>query len=165
MSGTRMATRALVVGAAGFGATKVMSLATTAFYRWQSERSKQREREASYGVAYAVAAKKTASLVGVDLSEQAANRAGTAMHYGLGVGWAPAYLLLRRAGVSPLPAGLGTGLSLAVVVDELANPVLGFTPPPWAYPAATHVRALAGHLVYGLTLAALVEAGAKLARR
>lgn len=49
-----------------------------------------------------------------------------------------------------------------VLVDEVANPLLKFTPPPQKYPLVTHLRGLAGHFAYGLGLAAGVEAGWRL---
>lgn len=166
MNGTNAIKDAVISGVAGLGATKVMSMATTAFYERQSEQAKRREQEASSGVAYTVAAQKTAKLAGVELSERATQRAGTALHYGLGIGWVPVYLLLRRKWrMTPVGAGLTAGLGMAVVVDEVANPVLGFTAPPRAYPIVTHLRGLAGHVVYGVSLAILVEVGLRLMNR
>jgi uncharacterized membrane protein YagU involved in acid resistance len=63
--------------------------------------------------------------------------------------------------MTPFGAGTAAGLSMAVLVDEVANPLLGFTPPPQKYPLVSHLRGLAGHLVYGLGVAALVETGWK----
>ncbi|HEV2088068.1 MAG TPA: DUF1440 domain-containing protein [Cryptosporangiaceae bacterium] len=165
MKGTGLVKDAVVAGVAGYGATKVMSKATTLLYERQSEEAKKKEQQVSYGVAYTVAATKAAKLVGVELSEQAASKAGTLLHYGLGLGWAPLYLLLRKRGVSPFGAGVAAGLSMSLIVDEVANPLLGLTPPPQAYPVATHLRGLAGHLVYGLSLAAMAEATWKLLGR
>ena len=145
------------VGAGLFGA-KVMSPATSKLYEYQTDQAKEKETEASYGVAYNVAAKKTAGLVGVELSEEQTAKAGTALHYGLGVAWVPLYMWLRRSrGYSPFGAGIASGTSMYALVDELANPLFGFTPPPQEYPLVTHLRGLAGHVVYGLATAAAVE--------
>jgi uncharacterized membrane protein YagU involved in acid resistance len=71
----------------------------------------------------------------------------------------------RRFGMTPSGAGVASGLSMAVLVDEIANPLLGFTPPPQKYPLVSHLRGMAGHLVYGLGVAGLVEAGWQLTGR
>lgn len=152
-------TDAGTVGVAGFGAAKVMGKATTFLYEQQTDAAKEQETDASYGVAYNVAAKKTAALVGKDLSDEEASKIGNALHYGLAFGWVPVYMVLRRrTGMTPFGAGVAAGLSMAVVVDEVVNPLLGFTPPPQEYPLVTHLRGIAGHLVYGLGVATIVEA-------
>jgi hypothetical protein len=157
---------AVLVGIAGFGAAKVMGKATTAMYEQQTDEAKQREEDASYGVAYNVAARKTAALAGKELSQEQVTKAGMGIHYALAFGWVPVYMVLRRRlGMGPFGAGAASGLSMAVVVDEIGNPLLGFTPPPQAYPLVTHLRGIVGHLVYGLGVAALVEAGWKITGR
>jgi uncharacterized membrane protein YagU involved in acid resistance len=88
------------------------------------------------------------------------------LHYGVGIGWVAVYLLLRRGlGMNPLGAGVTAGLSMALIVDEVANPALGLTAPPQNYPVVTHLRGVAGHLVYGLVVAVLAETGLKLLGR
>lgn len=157
---------AALVGVAGFGASKVMGKATTFMYERTTDEAKQEEEEASYGVAYNVAAKRTAALVGKELSQEQASKGGMALHYALALGWVPVYMVARRRfGMTPFGAGAASGLSMAVLVDEIANPLLGFTPPPGEYPLVSHLRGLAGHLVYGLAVAGLVEAGWKLTGR
>lgn len=157
---------AALVTAAGYGAAKVMGRATTFLYEQQTDQAKEQEQEVSYGVAYDVAAQKTAALVGKELSEEQAGRAGMGIHYALALGWVPVYMVLRRRfGMTPFGAGAAAGLSMSVLVDEVGNPLLGFTPPPQKYPLVTHLRGLAGHLVYGLAVAGLVETGWKLTGR
>ena len=166
METKEMLTDAALVGVAGFGAAKIMGKATTVMYEQTTEEAKQEEKEASYGVAYDVAAKKTAELAGKELSQDQASKAGNALHYALALGWVPVYMVARRRfGMTPFGAGAATGLSMAVLVDEIANPLLGFTPPPSKYPLVTHLRGLAGHLVYGLGVSGLVEAGWKITGR
>lgn len=148
---------------AGLLASKVMSPATSKLYELQTEEAKKKEAEVSYGVAYKVAAEKTAGVLGAELSEEQVTKTGTALHYALGVAWAPVYMWLRRSrGWSPWGAGVAAGASMYVLVDEVANPLFKFTPPPHKYPLVTHLRGLAGHFVYGLGLAAGVEAGWRL---
>ena len=166
--GTRQAvTDAALVVVAGYGAAKVMGRVTTFLYEQQADAATAQEEDVSYGVAYDVAAKKTAALVGKEeLSDERASTAGMAIHYALALGWVPVYMVLRRrAGMSALGAGTATGLSMALLVDEIGNPLLGFTPPPQKYPLVTHLRGFTGHLVYGLAVAGLVEAGWKIAGR
>ena len=73
------------------------------------------------------------------------------VHYGLGVGPAVLYALLRRR-VPLLGAGRGVvyGLLLFGINDELLNTALGFAGPPDAYPASAHVRGLVGHVTLGV---------------
>ena len=156
-TGTLARDAAVGVGAGLLGA-KVMSPATSKLYEYQTDEAKEKETEASYGVAYNVAAKKTAGLVGVELNDEQTAKAGTALHYALGVAWVPLYMWLRRSrGYSPFGAGIASGTSMYALVDELANPLFGFTPPPQKYPLVTHLRGLAGHVIYGLATAAAVE--------
>ncbi len=166
MEAKDMVTDAALVGVPGLVAAKVMGKATTFMYEQQTDEAKQQEKEASYGVAYNVAAKKTAALAGKELSQDEASKAGMAIHYALALGWVPVYMVARRRfGMTPFGAGVASGLSMAVVIDEIGNPLLGFTPPPQKYPLVSHLRGLAGHLVYGLAVAAIVEAGWKLTGR
>jgi hypothetical protein len=162
MQAEDLVTDAALVAVAGYGAAKIMGKATTFLYEQQTDEAKKQEEDASYGVAYNVAARKTAALAGRELSQDQAGKAGMAIHYALAFGWVPVYMVLRRrVGMGPIGAGVTSGLSMAVLVDEIGNPLLGFTPPPQAYPLVTHLRGIAGHLVYGLGVAALVEAGWK----
>ncbi len=57
METKKLITDAALVGVAGFGAAKVMGKATTFMYEQQTDEAKQQEKDASYGVAYDVAAK------------------------------------------------------------------------------------------------------------
>jgi hypothetical protein len=79
-------TDAARVGIAGFGASKVMGKATTFMYEQQTDEAKQEEKKESYGVAYNVAAKKTAALAGKELSQEQASKGGMALHYALALG-------------------------------------------------------------------------------
>jgi len=166
METKELVTDGALFGVAGYGAAKVMGKATTFMYQQQTDEAKQQEQDESYGVAYNVAAKKTAALAGKQLSQDQASKAGMAIHYALALGWVPVYMVARRRfGMTPFGAGAASGLSMAVLVDEIGNPLLGFTPPPQKYPLVSHLRGLVGHLVYGLAVAAIVEAGWKLTGR
>lgn len=145
--------------AAGYVALGVMDLVTGRLYALAPEADKEKEKAVSPGVAYTVAARKTAALVGLSLSDGRATLVGSVYHYLMGLGWAPVYLLLRRAVRLPaLAAGLLTGLGLWAGFDEGLVPALGFSAPNRAYPLSTHLRGLVGHLAYGLTIMSVVEA-------
>ena len=64
----------------------------------------------------------------------------------------------RSAGMETLGAGVATGLSMSIILDEVVTPAFGFSAPNKEYPTVTHLRGLLGHLVYGLTLAGTAEA-------
>lgn len=159
----RLTRDGLLAAIAGFMASVVMDAATTTVQRAQSPADRVRERAVSPGLAYEVAAEKAAGAIGLELSDRARHMTGLAFHFGLGIGWAPLYPLLRRGlGLSALAAGLATGLSLFAIVDEGLNTIIGSSAPPQAYPVSTHVRGLVGHLVYGAALALVVELGWRL---
>ncbi len=146
--------------AAGVVATKVTEYAQMALWRLTPEDIKRREERVRPGPPYRVAARKTTEALGADLDPDQLSRAGMAFHYGSGVAWGAIYCLMRRAsGMRSLGAGVATGTSMPVILDEVVTPALGFSAPDRAYPTATHVRGFAGHLlVYGLALAASAEA-------
>ncbi len=166
MSTATLVRDAAVGTGAGLLAAKAMTPATSKLYELQTEEAKKKESEVSYGTAYNVAAKKTAKLVGVELTDEQASKAGAMLHYALAVGWAPVYIWLRRSRrLSPWGAGIAAGGSMYLLVDEVANPLFRFTAPPQRYPLVTHLRGLAGHFVYGLVLAAGIESGWRLLGR
>jgi hypothetical protein len=137
---------------AGAAATWVMGQVTTVLYENESEGAREREDEARDGkTAYGVAAEKAAAAVGRELGEEERERAGAALHWVLGAAAGAAYGALRHR----LP-GIDTGNGLLfgtvfwAVVDEGANPALGLTPGPAAFPWQTHARGLIGHLAFGV---------------
>lgn len=81
------------------------------------------------------------------------------LHHGSGVLWGTVYCLMRRAaGMESVGAGIAAGTSMSILLDELVTPAIGFSAPNRAYPAATHLRGLIGHLLYGAVLATSAEA-------
>ncbi len=137
---------------AGAVATVALGGVTSMLYKRESPLAKQREERARGGKsAYEIAAEKAAGLVGVSLTREQKAAAGTAIHYGIGIGSGVLYGAMRRH--IPVPAavrGLGFGATVWLIADEGANPVLGLTPGPKAFPWQAHARGLAGHLVFGL---------------
>jgi hypothetical protein len=151
---------------AGYVGTKVMEPVGMKLYELESEADRQREDEVRPGPPYALAARKAADLVGLDLSDKQLERLALAFHYGLAIQWAPLYAILRRrTSLTPVPAGLATGAAMSLVADEMMTPAMGFSAPNRAYPLATHVRGFLGHLVFGLGVAATTEIGWRLLRR
>jgi hypothetical protein len=55
-------------------------------------------------------------------------------------------------------AALLTGAAMSAVADEALTPLLGFSAPNRAYPAVTHIRGVAAHLVFGAAVGAVTEA-------
>ncbi len=90
---------------------------------------------------------------GQSLANPKENLPGKAMHYAIGIAPSVAYALLRKR-VPGLDAGFGTlyGLGVALLEDEIMNPVTGLAAKPWAYPWTAHARSLVAHLVLGVVL-------------
>lgn len=152
----RFAARALAGAALGTAATWVMGRATTWMYAREDPDAKEWEEAARGGTtAYETAAEKAAALLGRELDDEQRQDWGQVVHWGLGAA-AGAWYATRhhpRGLVRGLTSGLSYGLNFFLIADEAANTVLGFTPPPRAFPWQAHARGLAGHLVYGTVLA------------
>jgi uncharacterized membrane protein YagU involved in acid resistance len=78
--------------------------------------------------------------------------AGPMVHYAVGTTAGAVYGLAAeyQPEVTTL-GGIPFGAAFWLIVDEGSLPLLGITKGPSAYPIATHVYALASHLVFGLT--------------
>ncbi|HEV2129781.1 MAG TPA: DUF1440 domain-containing protein [Longimicrobiaceae bacterium] len=115
---------------------------------------RRREDAARGGVpALEVMAQRMAGPVGLTLSEEERQRAGTALQWVTGSGAGMLYAALRdRIPGSGMRRGLAYGAAFALVMDEGMIPLLGFSPGPLAFPWQTHARGLAGHLVYGVVV-------------
>lgn len=135
----------------GLAATYLMNQTTTWLYEREARDARAREDEARGGQsAYVNMADSVAGALGVKLGDEAKNRAGTAIHWSTGIIAGIKYAVLRRYRPElTAGAGLAYGLGFYLVLDELMNPLLGFTPGPAAFPWQAHARGLAGHLVYG----------------
>jgi hypothetical protein len=147
-----------IAGAIG---TWVMNQATTVLYEHEDKAAREREDEARGGsTAYGVAAEKVADLAAATISEDQREHYGEQIHWALGIGAGAVYGALRpRLDMASAAGGLLFGAAFWLLMDETATPALGLTPGPKAFPWQTHVRGLAGHLVYGgvanTTLAAI----------
>lgn len=134
-------------------------------YELEPAAARAREDAARPGPPYRVAAQKLTRVLGLELAEHQLERLSLVFHYGLAMQWAPLYPLLRRRGIGPLAAGLGTGAAMSLVADELMTPAFGFSAPNLDYPLVTHARGFAAHLAFGLAVAATVEVGWAATRR
>jgi uncharacterized membrane protein YagU involved in acid resistance len=100
-----------------------------------------------------------ASAAGQDLSKEARARSGQALHWSIGVAAGVGYALARRRWQTAASGrGLSFGAAFFLTMDELMNPLLGFTPGPRAFPWQAHARGLAGHLAFGGASELILEA-------
>lgn len=147
--------------AAGAAAAWAKNAATTWLYEHEGPEARRREDEARGDTfAYEVAARKASALVGVELSEEQAERAGMVVHWSLGIGSVLLYAYLRRR-YPRLRALHGTAFGVPftwMLLDETANPVLGLSPPPQRFPWQTHARAATGHVVLWLAAESALRA-------
>ena len=143
---------------AGLAATKVTEYGQQALWALTPEDIKEQEQRVRPGPPFRVAAEKTAALAMVELDPEQLDRAGLVFHYGSGVAWGTVYCLMRRAaGMDWLGAGIATGTSMSIILDEFITPALGFSAPNRDYPTETHLRGFLGHLLYGTALALTAE--------
>lgn len=104
-------------------------------------------------------ANKIARKTGIDLHLGQPHPAGMGVHYGIGAAATTTYALLKRqVGFAGKTRGLLFGLSTFLLIDEALKPLLGVSRKPTAYPYQTHLRGLAGHLVFGLAADATIRA-------
>lgn len=149
----------LAVGtAAGLAGEKIMAPVMERLQSLRSSESKEREKNVSPGPPLQLAVAMGERLFHVHLEESQKKIASSGLHYGVAIAGGLAYLGLRNTtNLSPSAAGAAAGLGVWLVLDEIANPILGLTAPPWKYPVTTHSNAFVSHLVYGLTIAAVAE--------
>jgi uncharacterized membrane protein YagU involved in acid resistance len=144
---------------AGYAATKATEGIQQALYRLTPEDAKKREEKVRPGPPFRLAAQKTAAQVGLNLGGERLEKISMTVHYGLGLAWGPAYGFLRHfSGMQPLGAGLATGATMSLIIDEALTPALGYSAPSRDYPTATHIRGFIAHLLFGLVIAASAEA-------
>ena len=155
-----------ITTAASYLATTAMERVSMKLYELEAPDDRGREDAARPGPPDRIAAQKSTELLGLHLSDAALDKASLVFHYGLAATWAQLYPILRRAtSLGPVPAGLLTGASMSLLVDEGLTPLLGFSAPNRAYPLATHARGVAVHLVFGMAVAAVTETAWALLRR
>lgn len=144
--------RDLVKGAvAGAVATFVMGKVTGYMYEHEDRGVRREEDEARGGrSSYEVAAEKAAAAAGTSLDPRQRARAGSAIHWALGMGAGAAYAVMRRRfQVFGSAAGTAFGTGFWAFMDEGLVPALGLTPGATSFPWQTHARGLVGHLTFG----------------
>ncbi len=154
---------AAIGAASGLAASWIMSEAYGPIWRAGGEETRRREEAAQAGLPPATvrAAEAAAGAVGRRISERRKGLAGALVHYAYGVAWGAAFALAARALAPRLPvaAGAAFGATLWLLSDELLVPLLRFSRPPSRYPASTHLKGLAAHLVYGVATEAAWRVG------
>jgi hypothetical protein len=149
-----------IASAAGVLATKAMEQVGMQLYALEPEADRKREDEVRPGPPYRIAAQKMLGALGLRPTSDELERIGLIFHYGLGISWVPVHAVLRRAlRISPILAGLISGATMSLLIDEGMTPMLGFSAPNNAYPRTTRLRGFASHLAFGLAVAAVTEAG------
>ena len=155
--------RTLASGAlAGYTASRTMDAVTTRFLARQSEASRKREQELAPGGTLIQLGKQLGAVVGRDLDDATAGRAGLAVHRSLGTTYGVITAVLVRRGWRPVAAGLAVGTAAFLVVDEGTA-----LPQATSYPLVSHLRGVVGHATVGLVigvLLSLLESG-KVSRR
>ncbi len=143
---------ALGGAASGLLASWVMEKAQSPIRKLGGEETRRREQEAQAGrePATVTAARRAAGLAGRSIPDERKGTAGEVMHYAVGAAFGALFgALAPRLRAPLLVAGALFGAAVWLVNDEALVPALGFSRKPWAYPASSHVKALAAHLVYG----------------
>jgi hypothetical protein len=143
---------ALMGAASGVFASWVMEKAQVRIMAAGSRETKEREKQAQGGLEPATvrAAERAARLAGRSIPEQRKDVAGQLVHYATGAAFGALFgILARRVPLPALAAGALYGAVVWAANDELLVPALGLSRRPWEYPASTHAKALASHLVYG----------------
>jgi hypothetical protein len=145
--------RTLASGAlAGYTASRTMDAVTTWFYGRQSEASRKREQELAPGGTLIQLGKQLGAVVGRDLDDATAGRAGLAVHRSLGTTYGVITAVLVRRGWRPVTAGLAVGTAAFLVVDEGTA-----LPQATSYPLVSHLRGVVGHATVGLVIGVLLS--------
>jgi hypothetical protein len=155
---------AAVGAASGLFASWVMERAQGAILQAGGPATREREKEAQGDLPPATVrvAERAAAAVGRSLPKESAEAAGEVVHYVTGAMFGAIFgALAPRIALPVLAAGALYGTMVWLVNDETLVPALGFSRKPWDYPASTHAKALASHLVYG----AAMDAGFRLIDR
>ena len=136
---------------AGVVATWALDRVTTWLYEREDGQARRREDDARGGkTAYAVAAEKTASLVGRTLTNEESEHEGARIHWALGAATGALYGAWRgRTAQTTMLNGLLFGTAVFLLMDEGLVYALNLTPGPTKFPWQAHARGLAGHLAFG----------------
>lgn len=146
---------ALAGALAGLAASWLMFVSYRPIMRAGSAETRRREEVAQAGEPPSTvrAAEAAARAVGAELPDRRTRElGGKAVHYGYGAAWGAAFALAARAlpRRPPVATGVVFGAVLWLLSDEILVPLFGFSRGPARYPASSHLKGLAAHLVYGL---------------
>ena len=147
-----MVVDAAIGAASGLLASWVMEQAQKPITKVGSRETQERERRAQGDLPPATVrvAERAAALAGRSLPEDRRDAAGEVVHYATGAAFGALFgVLAPRLPLPVVAAGALYGAAVWLVSDETVVPALGFSRRPWEYPASTHAKALAAHLVYG----------------
>lgn len=111
------------------------------------------------------AARTAANLVGKEIPKEREHLAGELVHFSHGAFWGAVYAVAAPREANAFLAGLAFGTGVWLLADEILVPLFGWAEGPTAYPPSVHGKALAAHLVYGVTTAAGIAAGEAIAQR
>ena len=113
----------------------------------------QAQRQSHDNPTVTVAHHLSRALRGRDVSQRHKQLAGNLVHYGFGTLNGALFALLSDLLPWRMPLrGLAFGAGLWAAADETTLPALGFSGWWPDYPVSAHVKGLAAHLVYGLSL-------------
>lgn len=130
---------------------KAWSKASQALQCQEEKQQSQAQQESEDATMKAAA--KLAQLGGKELSHQQKKTFGPVVHYLFGIAQGGLYGGVTELARTPggfLPAAI-FGVALFVLADEVAVPALGLSGRPSEYPVSTHLRAMAAHIVYGMS--------------
>lgn len=145
---------------AGLVATWVLDRVDWYLYDREPEHSRRRTwavRPEHKDPAHYIASRASVALGGPPIPQD--HPAGIAVHYAIGVAPAALYAAIReRFRAVGAAYGLGYGLAMWVLEDEIVNPAMGAAAPPHHYPWRPHARGLVAHLAYGMTTEVVLRA-------
>lgn len=117
-----------------------------------SDRRSTKSRKKSDPATVKVAESISQNVFGQKLPRSKKKLAGEAVHYVMGTTSGAIYgALAETLPVTTVGDGLVFGTAVWLLADEVSVPALGLSKPPTKIALATHVYALASHLVYGWT--------------
>ncbi len=95
---------------------------------------------------------------GSSLSKRERGPAGSIVHYVMGAGLGAAYAVLAKLYPDVTEGrGLLYGLGIWATVEEMGLALTGLKPPPWEVEPAEHAFAASSHVIFGLSLDAVLS--------
>lgn len=105
-----------------------------------------------------IADKVSQAVTGSEVAEESKAGAGVAVHYSTGLFFGAVFGAIAAKGPRlGLPAGLLYGAAIWLFIDEIGLRVFNIAPEPEKVPMNEHAQALGAHLVYGSSIAILLN--------